>query len=382
MDRIQLYQAGSVICGPGSISELPTMLQGLGIRRCLVVTTSNVKPLLEGMFAGIKRFGLDVVDAPSVDREPTVSDLTRVLECARATKPDLVIGIGGGSVMDVAKILSVLAEENRPVHEYFGTDTVPARKVVLICVPTTAGTGSEASPNAIILDEQTLEKKAIISRYLLPDYVILDPELLVSVPPRVTAATGMDALVHCIEAYTNRRAHAMVDEFALAGIRLLAAGLPRAVQNGSDLLARTQTLIGSYFGGLCLGPVGTAGVHALAYPLNGRFGIPHGVANALMLPYVVYFNFQVMKDRYFRVLRELGLLRVDDVAAITPEQTKNVLCEFVSGLGLPSRLRDVGITRETIPELAALAMRVSRLLGNNPRLITESDALAIYQLAF
>src|SRR5262249_48336492 len=159
----------------------------------------------------------------------------------------------------------------------------------LVCLPTTAGTGSEVSPNAILLDEADQLKKGVVSPYLVPDAAYVDPQLTRSVPPSVTAATGLDALTHCIEAYANKFAHPAVDLYALQGVGIIAQNLLRAVRNGGDMEARTELSLGSFYGGLCLGPVNTAAVHALAYPLGGQFHVAHGVSNAVLLPHVIRF---------------------------------------------------------------------------------------------
>ena len=205
------------------------------------------------------------------------------------------------------------------------------RELPLVCLPTTAGTGAEVSPNAILLDEADELKKGVVSPHLVPDAAFVDPLLTISVPPAVTAATGLDALTHCIEAYANKFAHPIVDTYALQGIRLISANLVRAVRNGNDIEARAALALGSLYGGLCLGPVNTAAVHALAYPLGGRFHIAHGVSNALLLPHVLRFNFSAAPERYAEIAVALGVARNGSDLG-TAEQGVEFLSQLIARL--------------------------------------------------
>jgi alcohol dehydrogenase class IV len=255
------------------------------------------------------------------------------------------------------------------------------RKKKLICMPATSGTGSEVSPNAILVDDADNQKKGIISPYLVPAIVYVDPLLTVSVPPGITAATGLDALTHCLEAYTNKFAQPFIDMYAFEGMRLIAAHLVQAVRNGADEEARTHVAMGSLLGGFCLGPVNTAGVHALSYPLGSTFHLAHGLSNALLLPYVMEFNLQAAPHRYADVAIALGCHSENDdleTAAKGIEKVRSLIQEC----GVPSRLRDVGIPEDAIPEMATAALKIQRLLKNNPRTITEEDAIAIYKAAY
>jgi alcohol dehydrogenase class IV len=289
----------------------------------------------------------------------------------------------------VAKLVAALAQGRQGVEEVFGINLLQGRGLFLVCLPTTAGTGSEVSPNAILLDEADQLKKGAVSPYLVPDAAVVDPLLTLSVPPGVTAATGLDALTHCIEAYTNKFAHPAVDTYALEGMRLISANLLRAVRKGSDEEARANLALGSLYGGLCLGPVNTAGVHALSYPLGGQFHVAHGVSNAVLLPHVLRFNLTRAPERYARVARALGADGADGLEANRPGDPSAILAaaergvEYLARLseqcGVPQRLSQLGVPREAIPSLAKAAMKVTRLLKNNPRLITEQDAVRIYE---
>jgi alcohol dehydrogenase class IV len=250
----------------------------------------------------------------------------------------------------------------------------------IVSIPTTAGTGSEASPNAILLDEADSLKKAVISPYLMPNATYVDPKLMLGVPPKVTAATGIDAMTHCLEAFTNRFAHPMIDLYAMEGVRLAAAYVTRAVANGQDIEAREHMAQASLYGGICLGPVNTAAVHALAYPLGGEFHMPHGLSIALMLPHVFRFNAVATPSRHAEIALALGVARQgDDLATALAGAAK--LEELIAACGLPPRLRDYGVEDSSIPMLVESAMKVTRLLKNNPRELTAADALEIYRQA-
>jgi alcohol dehydrogenase class IV len=209
----------------------------------------------------------------------------------------------------------------------------------------------------------------------------VDPLLTISVPPAVTAATGLDALTHCIEAYANKFAHPIVDTYALQGIKLISANLARAVRNGQDIEARAALALGSLYGGLCLGPVNTAAVHALAYPLGGRFRVAHGVSNALLLPHVLRFNFSAAPERYANVAAALGVAR-NGSALTTAEHGVEFLSKLSRDCGVPQTLSELNIPRDAIPWLAGAAIKVTRLLKNNLRPLTEADAARIYEAAY
>ena len=283
--------------------------------------------------------------------------------------------------MDVAKLVAALAHTDQDVDDVFGIERVAARKVFLACLPTTSGTGSEVSPNAILLDDRDHLKRGVISQHLVPDAAFVDPLLTLTVPPPVTAATGLDALVHCIEAYANKFAHPVVDLFALEGIRLVGSGLLQAVRNGTDVAARENMALASLFGGLCLGPVNTAAVHALAYPLGGEFQVPHGVSNAVLLPHVMRFNLAAALDRYERIALALGVPGGDSPDATASRGVERLIA-LSKECGVPQRLSDLGIPREAIPRLAKTGMTVTRLLKNNPRPLSEADAIGIYEAAY
>ncbi|WP_405511621.1 iron-containing alcohol dehydrogenase [Spirosoma sp. KNUC1025] len=292
-----------------------------------------------------------------------------------------MLGIGGGSVLDVAKLVAAQLENDQTLTDMLGIGNLKGRRKKLICVPATSGTGSEASPNAILVDDADNQKKGIISPFLVPDIIYVDPLLTLSVPPAITAATGIDALTHCLEAYTNKFAQPFIDIYAIEGMRLIAANIVQAVRNGADEEARTQVAMGSLLGGICLGPVNTAGVHALSYPLGSMYHLAHGLSNALLLPYVMEFNIPASVCKYAQVAVALGCERADDCAKTAARGVQKIR-DLIRECGIPARLRDVNIPFEAIPTMADDALKITRLLKNNPREITREDAIAIYTAAY
>jgi len=277
--------------------------------------------------------------------------------------------------------VAALYDDHQQVRSVFGIGLLVRRALPLVCIATTAGTGADVSPNAILLDESERLKKGVVSPHLVPDIAICDPELTYSVPASVTAATGIDALVHCMEAYANKHAHPVVDVYALEGIRRLGRSMKTAVRDGTNRVARADVMLGALYGGLCLGPVNTAAVHALSYPLGGEFRVAHGVANSLLMPHVFRFNLPAMPERYAEIAVALGC-EVGSSALATAESGLSKLTEMSRECGIPQRLRDVGVPEADLPRLAQEAMKVTRLLKNNPRELTAADAERIYREAF
>ncbi len=381
MNIVTLLQPPRVVFGNGCAPQCAPFLAERGVRRVLLVSSTAVLPVLEELLTALKTAGIAVVQAPLVDQEPTNARFETVLGFARESNIDGVLGIGGGSAIDVAKLVAALMDGKQTLPQVFGINLLAGRKLPLVCLPTTAGTGAEVSPNAILLDTADELKKGVISPHLVPDAAFIDPRLTLSVPPAVTAATGLDALTHCIEAYANKFAHPMVDLYALQGIRLISENLRVAVRDGSQLEARAALSLGSLYGGLCLGPVNTAAVHALAYPLNGRFNVAHGVSNALLLPHVLRFNFSAAPERYADISGALGVAR-NGSPLTTAEHGVEFLFRLSQDCGVPQTLSALNIPREAIPGMAQAAMRVTRLLKNNLRPLTEPDAVRIYEAAY
>jgi alcohol dehydrogenase class IV len=377
---LTLHQPAQIRFGIGCADAAAGILGAHGRRHALLVSSASVLPRIGPLLARWQEAGIAVTPTAPVPAEPDTGALERTLTAARQTPFDCVIGCGGGSVLDVAKLVAALHDRTESVRQFFGSGLLPGRRTFLVCLPTTAGSGSEVSPNALLRDGASGPKQAVISPWLVPDVALVDPALTASQPPLLTAATGLDALTHCLEVYTNRFAHPLVDLWALEGVRLIAAHLPGAVRHGDDLAARSAVALGSLYGGLGLGPVNTAAVHALAYPLAAEFGIAHGLSNALLLVPVTRFNLAGAPRRYAAIARALGATAAADDLATAGRGVAR-LEALVGACGVPRGLSACGVTAAAIPRLAAQALQLTRLLRNNPRELTARDAEQIYHEA-
>ncbi len=381
MQNLKIHFPGKLIFGSGVLADLSQGIFQLNCKEVLLVTIEPLLSQLQTLISQLKDKGIGVTIDTSIVQEPSFSDFDKLINKFKSNVPDVVVGIGGGSVLDIAKLIAAQVDNMQTLQEIVGNGLLKQRNKKLICLPATAGTGSEVSPNAILVDDADNQKKGIISPYLVPDIVYVDPLLTTSVPAGITAATGLDALTHCLEAYTNKFAQPFIDIYAYEGMRLIAANLVQAVKQGSDAEARTHVAMGSLLGGCCLGPVNTAAVHALSYPLGSMFHLAHGLSNALLLPYVMKFNIPAATKRYADVAVALGCNReADDLSTALAgvEKIKSLIAEC----GVPDKLSKLNIPREAIPQMAEDALKITRLLNNNPREVTLSDAIAIYEEAY
>jgi alcohol dehydrogenase class IV len=365
---ITLLQPARVEIGAGAIARLGSW--AADFRRIFVIAMAPTAPFVERI--GLKGTVVTFVDVPP---EPDLPAVEAVLAAARDFRPDLVIGLGGGSVMDVAKLVAVLWDGEQTVLDVVGPNKVAGRRTALAQVPTTSGTGSEAGIRALVTDPDTLAKLAVESPFMLADIAVLDPELTYSVPAAVTAATGVDALAHCVEAFTSLKAHPIIDGYAVLGIELVGRYLARAVSDGSDTEARAGMMLASYYGGVCLGPVNTAGGHALAYPLGTRLKLPHGLANAIIFPHMLAFNAPAAPEKTEQICRLLQF-PAGNGAQLLPSSL-----DFCRNLGIETSLAAYGAPRAELPSWAAEAHGIRRLMDNNPRTMTVDDVLGIYTAA-
>lgn len=367
---LRLFQPSRFDFGASAAATVGAWVTESGFDRVLVLTQKTMLPMLDRLqLPGPFTVFDDVMP------EPDTANLDAALAVARAVAPDLVIGFGGGSVMDVAKLVTVLRGD-QTLADVIGPHKVTARQNALALVPTTAGTGSEAGIRALVTDAATLNKVAVESRFLMADMVALDPDLTMSVPVAVTAATGIDAMAHCVESFTSRKSHPLIDNYARLGFTLVAQYLPRAVKDGSDAEARAALLLAAYYGGICLGPVNTAAGHALAYPLGTRLKLSHGLANAVIFPHVLGFNQPAVPAKTAEIALALGL-RHDTVATLQAEATR-----WCADLGVEMRLSKLGATADQLEPWAHEAHGIRRLMDNNPRDMSVNDVLTIYQQAF
>ncbi|WP_082646946.1 iron-containing alcohol dehydrogenase [Aureimonas altamirensis] len=382
---------------PFSFRAVPSMLAEWGGARRLGAILADWRPernLLLVTDAGLHRAGVLEPAKRSLDQsgfrvtvfdavvaDPPESVLMACVDAARAAGCDLVVGLGGGSSMDVAKLAAVMIGSSQPLAEMYGIDKVVGHRVPLAQVPTTAGTGSEAT-NITILTTGETTKMGVVSAQLYADLVLLDAELTVGLPPLHTAATGIDAMVHAIEAYTSRhRKNPLSDALAREALRLLSGNLADACRDGQARRPREAMLLGANLAGQAFANAPVAAVHALAYPLGGHFHIPHGLSNALMLGPVLAFNMQAAAPLYAELHDVVGGASRGDVAE-RAQGFVDAMEALMNASGAPRRLRDAGIGEESLPMLAADAMKQTRLLANNPVEVTEADALRLYRQAF
>ncbi|MEE9566516.1 MAG: iron-containing alcohol dehydrogenase, partial [Desulfobacteria bacterium] len=295
---------------------------------------------------------------------------------------DLVVGVGGGSSLDVAKAVAMLVINGGTAEDYIGLEMVPMPGLPTIMIPTTAGTGSEVTFTAVFTMREKKAKGGINSRFMYPDLALLDPELTLSLPPNITATTGMDALTHAIEAFTSLQSNPMSDLVAKEAIALIGANLKRAVEQGDDLEARREMLLGSLLGGLALASAGVGACHALAYPLGAFFDIPHGMANAVLLPYIMDYNLSSAEAKYAEVGSLMGEKDPQQSGESAAEQSVKLVRRLSQNIGIPQRLRDLDIPESDIEKMAEMAMTVARPIANNPRKMTKEAATEIYEAAF
>ncbi len=382
MGNFAFHTTPGLTFGAGCAAELGALVEGLLGLRILFVTDRGLTRL--GLTeAALASFRAEVVVFDAVEADPSLGTVEAAVAAGRAMGATGVVGFGGGSSMDVAKLAALLMGSGEDIEAAWGVGQASGPRLPLVLVPTTAGTGSEVTPVSIITVAGD-EKRGVVSPLILPDLAVLDPELTCGLPADVTAATGVDAMVHAIEAFTSRSANAnpLSRMLAVEALRKLGAHIERAVADGSDAEARSEMLMGSMLAGQAFANSPVAAVHALAYPIGGIFHIPHGLSNALVLTEVMRFNVPICGAEYaelaphiFPALAEIGAQA--RAAALIDE-----LSALSARLGLPPRLRDVDIPEDALPRMAADAMKQTRLLVNNPRAVTEVDALAIYSAAW
>ncbi len=375
----------SVICEPGAIKRLGEIVKEQMGKKVLLVTDPGLikAGLLDRATRSLDEAGVEYTLFDGVVADPPVSVVEAALADAREAAVDGVIGFGGGSSMDVAKLIALLIGGGERLDDVYGVGQAKGTRLPLIQIPTTAGTGSEVTPISIITVGET-EKKGVVAPQLLPDIALLDAELTLGLPAHVTAATGIDAMVHAIESYTSASANNNPVSKALAreALRLLGANIESAVKDGTDVKARSDMLLGAMLAGQAFANSPVAAVHALAYPIGGIFHVPHGLSNALVLPHVMRFNTETCGEAYAVLATDV----FPDLAATPSDQRVNQFIDRLEALsadlGLEQTLREVGIGEADLATLASDAMKQTRLLVNNPREVSETDALAIYKAAF
>jgi len=375
--------ARKIVFGCGSFSGLAAQVRDLRAKKPFVALDGNLAKMgmRDRIVEMFDREGMKAVLYDKVLPEPPLEQADEGAKLAQKGKCDLVIGIGGGSAMDVAKAVAVVAAHGADAKDFLGLNKVPGPGLPTIMVPTTAGTGSEVTFTAVFVRPDLQKKEGMNSVFMYPDLALLDPELTLSLPPQPTAASGIDALCHAIESYTSVIASPASEMFSLEAIRLIAENLRTCVHNGRDLEAREAQMLGSLYAGIGLANAGVGAAHSLSYPLGGKYGISHGIANTLMLPRIMEYNLPGALEKFALVAEVMGEntegLSVREAAMLAVEAVDNL----IEDCGIATGLEELGIPEEDFPEMARVAMTVARPLENNPRKVTLEDAIAIYRTA-
>lgn len=379
-ERYKAGFPGCVYAGRKSLVEVQNIIEENHAERVVllidkaVTGLSGVQEMLRGM--GGRLAG--VVD--DVPPEPTSHCIRRIYDKVLEYRGDLMIAVGGGSVMDMTKVVAS-AVTNREYAEdgFMKPELIHRRPVPTVMAPTTAGTGAEATPNAVFLIPEQELKVGVVSNSFIASYIILDPELTAGLPPRLTASTGLDALCHAVESYISDLANPVSRVFSLRAAELIAGSIEEAYRDGTDMEAREHMLLGSFFAGLCLASSSTVAVHAMSYPLGGKYHIPHGISNAILLPWVLLANLPDCRREYGELAQVMLPQEILQTRQDLPEALTEYVFELCRRLGIPRKLTEFGVKREDLDYLTENAMQVKRLLSRNPRKLTAAEIREIYE---
>jgi alcohol dehydrogenase class IV len=393
------HSAGQIVFGPGAVSQLGDVAAQLKLRRVLLVTDAMLvrAGIVEQVRGPLASAGVAVDVFDGGEPEPSLRVADKCIAQARDSRPDGLIGLGGGSNMDLAKIAATVLTHGGSPRDYVGESRVPGPVLPLICIPTTAGTGSEVTAASVLTDTDQQLKVGVLSNYMRPRVALVDPRLTLTCPPKVTADSGIDALTHAIEAYTAvdnatfplpegersvyQGRHPLGDCLAERAIQLIGQHLRQAVRHGNDLAAREGMALGALLAGLAFSNVGVAVVHALEYPIGGATHCSHGAGNGLLLPFVMRFNLPARVSEFARIAELLG----EDVAGLSQteraERAIGAVERLKADIGIPQRLRELGVTEQQLRPLAEKAFGIKRILRVNPRPVTVEDLHSILTTA-
>ncbi|MDY6321534.1 MAG: iron-containing alcohol dehydrogenase [Succinivibrio sp.] len=378
------YQLGSIrkiVSGEGSLKELPEIVKSFGAKAAVIVTDDGVYRLglTKGAEESLAAAGIKVSVVHDVPPEPSVEQVEKIFEQAKAHQCDAIVAIGGGSAMDTSKLVSLMLTNKVTLREMVKGKKPSVRGVPTIMVPTTAGTGSEATPNAIVLVPEEQLKVGIVTDLMISDVALLDPSMTAGLPAHITANTGIDALCHLMECYISKKNNLLSESFSLHGIKLVEKALRRCYKTPSDLKARELMQVASTFGGIAIASSSTTAIHALSYPLGGRYHIPHGLANAILMPYVMEVNKPDCIEKYAVMAKAMEL----PCAGRSDEECADLFVKELyalnSDLNIHCDLKAKGVTFDVIDDLIDGASKVTRLLGNNPRDLTREEMRDIYE---
>ena len=383
MNPFTFQTTPNVLFEAGASKKLPEIVGTFGAKRVLLVTDKGVRKagLTETAEAALAAAGITLDVYEDVVADPPSTVIEAAAKRARELGTDLVLSIGGGSALDTAKLVAYLAKSDAPLDSIYGVGLAKGDRLPLILVPTTAGTGSEVTPISIVTTPTT-EKKGVVAPKLLPDWAVLDPELTLGLPAAVTAATGIDAMVHAIEAFTSKnKKNPISDQLAKQALALFSANIRTACSDGKNLEARSGMLLGSMLAGMAFANAPVAAVHALAYPVGAIFHVPHGLSNALVLMGVMRFNLSHAEPLYAELAPILDPAAADLPPAEAAARFVECLDAICRDCKVPASLAEVGVAQKDLERMATDAMKQTRLLVNNPREVTYDDAYAIYSEA-
>lgn len=383
-ELITIEGVKKTLFGRGSVHETGKECKALGVSSALLVVDRNLSKteIFSRVEESLRKNRIKVFPYTNITPEPSPGLADEGADLAKREGADCVVAVGGGSTMDVGKAIAVLATNEGKATDFIGLGLVKRPGLPSVMIPTTSGTGSEGTFTSVFTMRETKSKGGINSPYLYPHTAILDPELTLDLSPEVTAYTGMDALTHAIESFTSLQAHFLSEPISWEAIELLGANLRGAVFNGKDIRSREDMMKGSYLAGLGLAMSGVGAVHALAYPLGALFDIPHGIANAIMLPYVLEYNYPGNVDKFAQIAWAMGGEETDSSTRHMASLASQAVSELSSDIGIPQRLSVINIPEEAIPQMARSAMKVERPLKNNPRPVSVEVAEAIYRKAY
>ena len=366
-----------IVHGFGSIQSVGEEAKRLGAGKVLVITDPGLKKagILDVLAKALEGSGLQAEFFTGVEPDPKIEVVDESLAAARKAKPDVIIGMGGGSSLDIAKATSVLMTNEGPIDKYFGMELVPKPGLPLLLIPTTAGTGSEMTSISVLSDTKNDVKKGIVSEHMFAKVVLLDPELTLGLPPALTATTGMDALVHAIESYTGVRATPFTDLLNRESIALVAANLRKAFANGTNKAARENMLYASCLSGMAFSNTQNGLIHAIALAIGGKFHLPHGLLTAFICPWVMEFNLLATPAKFIEIARLFG----ENIYGLPEIQAARLSVRAVKGLlddlRIPYTLKNYGVPREAIGDIARATLGAARLINNNPRAVTEAEVV-------
>lgn len=375
----RMHPPREVISGKGSLEQTREIISYYAPKSLAFLVDRNVRKSnsAEKILDILAITGINIHVISDIPVEPETGQVKELFGRLNGLEIDLIFAMGGGSVIDSAKMISVLLHNPDYLNDLLDGQRIKKRGVPLVAIPTSAGTGSEATPNSIVVDPIQKLKVGVVHPYFIPDCVVLDPEVTISLPPDVTASTGLDAFCHAIECFISKKRNPFSDMYALEAIRLISRSLAKAYRDGKDLKAREDMLLAAFYGGMCIASSSTVAVHALSYPLGGRYRIPHGISNAILLPWVMEFNRDAVVDRFSEVAVAMGILPGTDNEE-TSKKTVEFIFSLVHSLGIPSGLRELGVKKEDLNDIVDSAMKVTRLLDNNPKPVSPEDARNIY----